>query len=136
MDLVVGIVVGLLILWVLLVGLLWLLRPKGVSTVDIVRAAPDVLRLVRALVADRTVPRRVRIALVVLIIWIVNPIDLIPEFIPVIGPLDDVIVAVLVLRYTRRKVGIDGIRQRWTGSPEGFAALERLVGADRPAAAG
>lgn len=130
MDVVIGIAVGLLILWALLVVGLWLIRPRGVSTAEVVRAVPDVLRLVRALVADRSVPRRVRVALLILLIWIVNPIDLIPEFIPVIGPLDDVIVAMVVLRYTRRKLGIDGLRQRWVGSPEGFAALVRLIGAD------
>lgn len=132
MDLLIGIAAGLIIAWALLVVLLWLLRPRGVSAVDMVRATPDVLRLLRALLADPTVPRRVRIALVGLLVWIVSPIDLIPEFVPVIGPLDDVILTVLVLRYVRRSLGIDALRERWPGSPEGFAALARLVGTDGP----
>ena len=55
-----------------------------------------------------------------LVAWIVSPIDLIPEFIPVLGPLDDVVVAVAALRYVRRRMGIEVLQARWRGSPEGF----------------
>jgi uncharacterized membrane protein YkvA (DUF1232 family) len=65
---------------------------------------------------------------VVLLAWLISPIDLIPEFIPVLGPLDDVVVAVLVLRYVRRRVGLEELRDRWTGTPEGFALLSRIIG--------
>ena len=68
------------------------------------------------------------LALVVLLAWLISPIDLIPEFIPVLGPLDDVVVAVLVLRYVRRKVGLEELRRRWPGTPEGFAVLGRIIG--------
>jgi uncharacterized membrane protein YkvA (DUF1232 family) len=71
---------------------------------------------------------RVKVALVLLLAWLISPIDLIPEFIPILGPLDDVVVAVLVLRYVRRKVGLEGLRSRWPGTPEGFALLSRIIG--------
>jgi uncharacterized membrane protein YkvA (DUF1232 family) len=58
----------------------------------------------------------------------VSPIDLIPEFVPGLGPLDDVIVAVIAMRYVRRRLGLDGIRRRWTGSDDGFALLARVIG--------
>lgn len=89
---------------------------------------PDILRLARGLVADRSAPVGVRLALVGLAVWLVNPIDLIPEFLPVIGPLDDVVVAVLVLRYVRRRLGDEELRRRWPGTDEGYALLRGILG--------
>ncbi len=87
-----------------------------------------ILRLVRDLIADRSTPLGVRAALVGLLAWLVNPIDLIPEFIPVLGPLDDVVAAVLVLRYVRRRIGEDAMRGRWRGSPQSFDLLGSIIG--------
>jgi len=123
-----GIALGLLSVWALLVGLLWLLRPRDVRLGDLIRIVPDLLRLVRDLLADRNVPLSARIALGGLLVWLLNPLDLIPEFIPVLGPLDDVVVAVLVLRYVRRKVGLEDLRRRWPGTPEGFILLSGILG--------
>jgi uncharacterized membrane protein YkvA (DUF1232 family) len=128
-ELVVAIVVGLAVLWVAFLVLFWLLRPKGVSARELVGIVPDVVRLLGAIVSDRTTPLDVRAVVVVLGVWIVSPIDLIPEFIPVIGPLDDVVVAVVSMRYVRRRLGSDELRRRWTGSPQGFATLSRVIGA-------
>jgi uncharacterized membrane protein YkvA (DUF1232 family) len=119
--------------WLALLGLFWLLRPKGVTVRDIMAVIPDLLRLLRSRIGDRSVPADVRIVLVGLLTWIVSPIDLIPEFIPGLGPLDDVIVAIVALRYVRRRVGTDELRDRWTGSDEGFALLLRVIGGRRPA---
>ena len=63
-----------------------------------------------------------------LIAWIVSPVDLIPEFIPGLGPLDDVIVAVVAMRYVRRRIGFEGIRARWSGSDDGLRLLARVIG--------
>ena len=128
-----GIVLGLLAVWAVLVALLWMLRPRDVRLAELVRVVPDLLRLVRGLIVDGHVPLRARIALAGLLVWLLSPIDLIPEFIPVLGPLDDVIVAVLVLRYVARKVGLDGLRRRWPGTTDGFALLSRLLGSARVA---
>jgi uncharacterized membrane protein YkvA (DUF1232 family) len=121
------VVLGLVALWVVLVAVLWLLRPRGVSTKDLLRVGPDVVRLGRDLVVDPATPRGVRAALVLLVVWLVSPIDLIPEFIPILGPLDDVIVAVVILRYVRRRIGGDELRRRWRGTPESWALVERLL---------
>ena len=127
-ELIIGIVVGVVVLWIALLVLFWFFRPKGVSVRELVALTPDVLRLLRALIGDRTVPLDARVVLVGLIAWILSPIDLIPEFIPVLGPLDDVVVAVVAMRYVRRRVGIDGMRERWPGSDDGFALLTRVIG--------
>jgi uncharacterized membrane protein YkvA (DUF1232 family) len=123
LDLIAEIVIGLVLLWIVLLAVLWLARPRGAKLEELLRIVPDVLRLVRGLVVDGSVPGRVRVALVVLLVWLISPIDLIPEFIPVLGPLDDVVVAVLVLRYVRRRLGDDELRRRWSGTPEGFERL-------------
>ena len=132
MDLswIVGIVVSLVILWALLLALFWILRPKDVPLRELVRIVPDVIRLLRSIIGDRSAPLGVRAVLAFLLVWIVSPIDLIPEFIPMLGPLDDVIVAAVALRYTRRKLGVEDLRRRWVGTDDGFALLVRLIGSN------
>ena len=123
-----GIAAALVAVWVLLLALFWLLRPKDVPVREILRVVPDILRLLRALVTDGAVPLDARLVLVGLIAWIVSPIDLIPEFIPGLGPLADVIVAIVAMRYGRRRIGTDGIRARWRGSDDGLRLLVRVIG--------
>jgi uncharacterized membrane protein YkvA (DUF1232 family) len=127
MDLriILGVVVGLALLWAILLVLFWLFRPKGVSIREVVRIVPDAVRMLRAIVRDPASPLDVRLVLVGLLAWLVSPIDLIPEFIPVLGPMDDAVVA---LRYVRRRVGATGMRARWPGTDDGFALLGRVVG--------
>ena len=122
-----AIILALVALWLVLIVILWLIRPRDVRAADLVRVVPDLARLTSDLLLDRSAPRGVRIALVVLLAWIVNPIDLIPEFIPILGPLDDVIVAVVILRYVRRRLGAEAMRARWRGTDEGWALVERLL---------
>lgn len=122
-----GVAAGLLVAWLLLIAVMWAFRPRDARLGDVLRLVPDVARLVRRLIGDRTVPFPVRAALVGLLAWLVSPIDLIPEFVPVLGPLDDVIIAVLVLRYAWRRLGDAELRRRWPGSAEGYATLERLL---------
>ena len=128
LELVVGIIAGLLVVWAVLLVVFWLLRPKDVSIRELLGVIPDVLRLLRSLIGDGSVPPDVRIVLVGLIAWIISPIDLIPEFIPGLGPLDDVIVAIVAMRYVRRRVGLEELRSRWVGTDDGFALLARVIG--------
>ena len=124
----ISVVIGLVVAWVALIALLWLIRPRDVAVAELIAFVPDVVRLVRKLLAGGSIDPRVRLALVVLLVWLVSPIDLIPEFIPVLGPLDDVVVAVLVLRYVRRRLGGEALRASWSGSEAGFRLLLRLMG--------
>ena len=123
-----AVVASLIAVWLLFVAILWLLRPRDARLGELVRIVPDVLRLVRQLLGDRSVPLGVRVALIGLLAWLLNPVDLIPEFIPVLGPLDDVVVAIIVLRYVRRRLGDDELRRRWAGSPEGYGLLGGVLG--------
>jgi len=129
LDLIIGIAVGLLVLWIALLVLFFLLRPRDVPLRELLAVVPDVLRLLGSLIRDESVPADVRLVVVGLVAWIVSPIDLIPEFIPVLGPLDDVVVAVVAMRYVRRRVGIADLEARWQGTPDGFTLLALVIGA-------
>jgi Protein of unknown function (DUF1232) len=100
----VGIVVGLFVRWAVLLAVFWILRPRGVSVGILVGVVPDTVRLLSSLVRDPTSPADVRLVLVALLVWVLSPIDLIPEFIPGLGPLDDDVVAIVALRYVHRRV--------------------------------
>ena len=130
LEVLLAVVAALVALWIACLALFWLVRPRDVPARTVVAAVPDLLRLLRSLIADPTVPVDVRIVLVGLVAWIMSPIDLIPEFIPVLGPIDDVVVAVAALRYVRRRVGMPELRARWQGSEEGFAVVARVLGGE------
>ena len=115
-------------LWVAMLVVFWVFRPKDVPVREILGVIPDLLRLLRSVITDGSAPFDVRLVLVGLVAWILSPIDLIPEFIPVIGPLDDVVVAVVAMRYVRRRIGIDELRARWSGTSDGFDLLIRVIG--------
>ena len=98
MKYLIGFVLALAMVWLILVLALVFARPKGLSAKDTARLMPDVVRLVRDLARDHSIPRRVRARLWLLLAWMASPIDAIPDVIPVIGYADDIILAYLVLR--------------------------------------
>ena len=114
-------------MWLVLVAFIWLHRPSRHLAGAAVRILPDTLRMLRALVADPATPRRERWLLIGLIAWLASPIDLIPEFLPGIGPLDDIGVAALVLRHVANRLGRDHLRAHWPGDDDGFSLIERLL---------
>ena len=119
-----GIAVGCLVLsWGVMIVLARRL-PPGILR-DLAAFIPDCVTTVRRLRKDPRVPRRARIAIVIAGIWVASPIDLIPEFIPVIGPLDDIVVVALALRYAGRQVPREVLMAAWPGEPR---LLERLLG--------
>lgn len=126
--LIAGILLGLITLWAVMLALFWVLTPKGVPPRELVGVVPDLLRLLNTVVRDSASPMDVRLVLVGALVWIISPIDLIPEFIPILGPLDDVVVAIVALRYVRRRLGVDALRARWSGTADGFALLGRVMG--------
>jgi uncharacterized membrane protein YkvA (DUF1232 family) len=95
---------------------------------DLAGFLPACVTLVRRLRADPRVPTRVKVVLVVAGLWVLSPIDLIPEFLPVIGPLDDVVVVALALRYAARHVPRAALVEAWPGDAK---LLERLLGSRR-----
>ena len=120
--------VGALIgIWLLLVAVIWLHRPSRDLAIPALRALPDIVRLARRLLADPRTPLRHRIALVVLIVWIVSPIDLLPEFLPGIGPLDDIVAAAVILGWIGRGTGRARLEELWPGDAAGFGLVARML---------
>ena len=130
-DLLLGIAVAVLLAWLVLVLVLLFVRPERGVLREALRLLPDVLRLVRRLAADKTLPRVIRIWLGLLLVYLANPIDLIPDFIPVLGIAEDAIIVIAVLRSVVRRAGIDAVRAHWPGTEDGFAAVVRLTGVER-----
>jgi uncharacterized membrane protein YkvA (DUF1232 family) len=130
-QLLLGVVGGLLLIWVALLVALWVARPEATSAREQLRLLPDVLRLVARLARDSSLPRGVRWRLWGLLAYLALPIDLVPDFIPVIGYADDAVIVALVLRSVARRAGRDAIARHWPGTPDGLASLERLTGVGR-----
>jgi len=127
-DLVIGVAAALVLTWIVLVVALAIVRPRGGLLREAMRILPDVLRLVRRLAADKTLPTGVRVRLGLLMAYLALPFDLIPDFIPVLGYADDAIIVTVVLRSVVRRAGIAAVRAHWPGSDDGFEALCRLTG--------
>jgi uncharacterized membrane protein YkvA (DUF1232 family) len=123
-----GLAIALLAAWLALAIALLLARPRGARLADALRLLPDVLRLLARLARDPALPRAVRVRLWLLLAYLASPIDLIPDLVPVLGHLDDAIVAVIALRAVVRRAGPEAIRRHWPGSPDGLAALARAAG--------
>jgi uncharacterized membrane protein YkvA (DUF1232 family) len=130
-DFVLGIVAALVLAWLGLVIVLIAARPRPGLLREALRVLPDTLRLIRRLAADKTVPRGVRIRLALVLAYLALPIDLIPDFIPVLGYADDAIIVTAVLRSVVRRAGIDVVRAHWPGTDDGFAAIARVTGLNR-----
>jgi uncharacterized membrane protein YkvA (DUF1232 family) len=115
-------------LWGLLVVLAARL-PSGLLK-DLAGFLPACATLAHRLRADPRVPWQAKAAVVLAGLWVLSPIDLMPEFLPVIGPLDDVVVVALALRYAARRVPREVLVEAWPGEPR---LLERLLGTSAPA---
>jgi uncharacterized membrane protein YkvA (DUF1232 family) len=132
-DVVIAVVAGLAVLWLAVIAALWTV--KGRFDLAALRAGlrvlPDLIRLLKRLAADPTLPRGVRIRLWLLLAYLLLPIDLIPDFIPVVGYADDAIIVALALRSVIRRAGPQAIEHHWPGTDDGLTAILRLAGTSR-----
>lgn len=126
-----GVLAGFLILYLCAVLLLWRAY-RHEPDVDLLRSGlrllPDLVRLLKRLASDPQLPRGVRIRLLLLVAYLVSPIDLIPDFIPVLGYADDAIIVAFALRSVVRHAGADALARDWQGSGEGLRVVQRLAG--------
>ncbi len=105
--------------------------PNGLMK-QVAEFLPACVTTARTLRKNPLVPRRAKIALLVAVLWVLSPIDLLPEFLPVIGPLDDVVAVILLLRYAARSIPRDTLLAAWPSDP---TLLERLLGPKRESSA-
>jgi uncharacterized membrane protein YkvA (DUF1232 family) len=112
-------------LWVVLLGLLVLLGRRGAAR-EVASFVPDCLVLFRRLLADPRVPRRAKVALGLLVAYLAMPFDLVPDFIPVAGQLDDAILVAGTIAYVVRRAGRDVVEELWPGSERGLRVVLAL----------
>ena len=124
----IGFAVALATLWLVLIIFLAVTRPRGMLGQESLRILPDTLGLLRRLARDRAVPRSVRLRLWLLFVYLAIPIDVVPDFLPVVGYADDVVIVVAVLRSVVRRVGYEAVLRNWRGTEEGIATLTRVAG--------
>jgi len=127
LDVIISVSAALVLSWLALIVALAIRRPKGSLLKEALRLLPNLLRLLKRLTTDRTLPTGGRVRVALLFIYLAIPIDLIPDFIPVLGYADDAIIVVLVLRSVCRRLSPEELRAAWPGTDDGFVALLRLV---------
>lgn len=121
---------GLLVVWLASVAALYAVARRQddpTSLREALRLLPDVLRLLRRLAADATLPRGVRWRIGLTLGYLAMPLDLVPDFLPVVGYADDVIVVAIALRSVVRAAGPEALERQWPGSPAGLDAVRRLL---------
>jgi uncharacterized membrane protein YkvA (DUF1232 family) len=128
----IAVAVGLVIVWMALLIALTMTRPKDLSVADALRLLPDTVVLLRRLAADRQTPRGVRVRLLLLLVYLILPFDLVPDFIPVLGYADDAIIVAAALRSVVRRAGYGALVKHWPGTPEGLQSVRRLAGIPSP----
>jgi uncharacterized membrane protein YkvA (DUF1232 family) len=126
-----AVVSGLVLVWLALLGWLWLARPADLTLRAALRLVPDLVRLVRRLAADPTLPRGIRIRLALLLGYLLLPVDLVPDVVPVLGWADDVVVVAWALRTVVRRAGPEALERHWPGDEAGRDVVLRLAGLRR-----
>ena len=124
----VGVVLALAATWIVFVLVLVIFRTRGISLSEATRLVPDMIRLLRAIASDSTLPNGVRRRLGLLLAYLALPFDLVPDFIPLLGHADDVIVVAIVIRSVVRRAGADALERHWTGTPHGLSLVRSLSG--------
>ncbi|HSC22020.1 MAG TPA: YkvA family protein [Solirubrobacterales bacterium] len=125
-----AIALAALLLWALYVNALYISGRRGEARA-LATFLPDCLVLARRLLADPALPRSSKVALLALLAYLALPLDLVPDFLPVVGQLDDAILVALTLRFIFRSAPPGRLAELWTGSPAGLAVISRLAASDR-----
>jgi uncharacterized membrane protein YkvA (DUF1232 family) len=113
--------------WVAAV-LLLILAGKRSAARELAVLLPNLVALFRGLLKDSRVPRGTKLLVGLAVAWVISPIDLIPEFVPIAGPLDDAIVAALVLRHVLKRAGREVVEGHWRGDPATLRLILRAAG--------
>lgn len=122
--------VGVAVAVWLVVVLVLMAKGSRFAARELLALIPNLVLLFRRLIRDARVPRRTKVALLIAGLWIASPIDLIPEFVPVLGPLDDVVVAALVLRAVLKRTGPTVLFEHWPGDPGTLRRILRILVVD------
>jgi len=125
---IVAVVGAVVVLWLALVVVVLVGARDRVRLGEALRLLPDLVRLLARLARDPELPRRARWVVLVLMAYLALPIDLIPDVLPGIGYLDDIVIVALVLRWVAGSAGVVSIERNWPGTEQGLAGVLRLLG--------
>ena len=120
-------------LWLLVIVVL-LLFGRRRDAREVARFIPDCIVLFKRLLRDPRVPRRAKVAIALLVPYLALPFDLIPDFIPVVGQVDDAILVAAVIAYVARSAGHEVIEELWPGSKRALDLVLALSWQGRPKA--
>jgi uncharacterized membrane protein YkvA (DUF1232 family) len=135
-DALLALVVSFIAVWLLLAIVLLVKRPDRETIAAASRLPGELIRMTRILLRDDALPRGARVRLWILLGYLISPIDLIPDFIPLIGYADDVIVTAILLRGTARSTGPEALEAAWPGSEANLEVVFRLCGLKTDAGGG
>jgi uncharacterized membrane protein YkvA (DUF1232 family) len=128
LQVLIGVAASMLVAWIVLLVSLMRHRPDRSRAQEALRLLPDTVRLLRRVGADRTLGRGIRVRLWLLLAYLAFPIDLVPDFLPLVGYADDAIIVGVVLRSVIRRAGPDALRRHWPGTDAGLVALWDAAG--------
>ncbi len=123
----IGLAISGLVAWLVLVALLLVARPSGQSARSVAGFFPNVIRLLRDLHSDQAVPRSVRVRVWIAVLYNLQPFTIIPDFIPVIGLADNVVVTAWALRSAVHRAGGQAVARHWRGTPDQLDLLFRVA---------
>lgn len=118
-----GVLVGL---WLLAAFVLLVIGRRTIAR-ELVTFLPNLIRLFRGLLGDERVPRSSKVLLLLGAFWLASPIDLVPEFLPGVGALDDAVIAGLVLRHVVKRAGPEVVKSHWRGDPKTIGLMLRAA---------
>lgn len=128
LDALIALLVSLAALWLVLAIVLIVKRPDSETIKSAAKLPHDLIAMIRTLLREDQIPRSARLRLWILLVYLISPIDLVPDFIPVIGYADDVVITAFLLRGTARAVGADALENAWSGGEENLQVVLRLCG--------
>lgn len=127
-QLLLGAMVAVVGLWLLLVVAMLFHRPSELTVRQVLQLVPECARLFRSLASDASVSRGARVRIWLLLCYLAFPIDLIPDFVPILGYADDAILVLLVARSVLRSAGPAVVASHWAGDEPGLETLLRAAG--------
>ena len=126
MERVLTVIAVIVLIWTLLVIALVLLGQRVLAR-ELATLVPNLTRLFAGLARDPRVPLRAKVVLGASAAYLAFPIDLVPDFVPIAGALDDAIIAAFALRYVVRASSPELVAEHWPGDPATLRRILRLV---------
>lgn len=128
LDAFTAILISLAAVWFLLALTLIVKRPDKETIAAASKLPRELVAMARTLLREDRLPRGARVRLWILLVYLISPIDLVPDFVPLIGYADDVIITAILLRGTVRSVGPEALEDAWSGSEDNLEVVRRLCG--------